>query len=55
MNNSSFGKTIEQKRRRQNVVIVMNEEQAKRYTNKHTVQKIIAINETTCIFSDEAA
>jgi hypothetical protein len=55
MNNGSFGKTIEQKRRRQNVVIVMNEEQAKRYTNKPTVQKIIPINETTCIFPDEAA
>ena len=50
MNNSSFGKTIEQKRRRQNVVIVTNEEQARRYTNKPTVQKIIPINETTCIF-----
>ena len=50
MNNSSFGKKIEQKRKLQNVVIVMNEEQAKRYTNKPTVQKIIPINETTCIF-----
>ena len=50
MNNSSFGKTIEQKRRRQNVVIVISAEQALRYTNKPTVQKIIPINETTCIF-----
>jgi hypothetical protein len=50
MNNSSFGKTIEQKRRRQNVIIVMSAEQAQRYTNKPTVQKIIPINETTCIF-----
>jgi hypothetical protein len=50
LNNASFGKTIEQKITRQNVVIVGSEEQCFRYVKKPTVQNIIPIDEDISIF-----
>jgi hypothetical protein len=50
MNNSAFGKTIEQKRNRQNIRIVMSQKSAEEYTRKATVQKIVPINKDTCLF-----
>jgi hypothetical protein len=50
LNNSAYGKTIEQVRNRQNVRIVTTMEDALRYNKKPTVQNVIPINETTCVF-----
>jgi hypothetical protein len=47
---SSFGKTIEQKRKRQNIRIVITAAGAQNLTKKPTVQNIIPINETTTLF-----
>jgi hypothetical protein len=50
LSNSAFGKTIENKRKRQNVIMVCSEEQAVSYTKKPTMSNIIPINSTTCLF-----
>jgi hypothetical protein len=47
---SSFGKTLEQKRKKQNIRIVISAAGAQNLTKKPTVQNIIPINETTSIF-----
>ena len=50
LNNSAFGKTIEQVRNRQNVQIVTSRQKALYFIKKPTVQNVILINESTSIF-----
>ena len=50
LNNSAYGKTIEQVRNRQNVRIVTSMQEALRYNRKPTVQNVIPINSSTCVF-----
>ncbi|XP_021958954.1 uncharacterized protein LOC110854831 [Folsomia candida] len=45
LNNSSFGKTIEQKRKRTSITVVTTERQLKKIVNKPTYQRIITIND----------
>ncbi|XP_021963595.1 uncharacterized protein LOC110859040 [Folsomia candida] len=45
LNNSSFGKTIEQKRKRTSISLVTTERQLRKIVNKPTYQRIISIND----------
>ncbi|OXA37790.1 hypothetical protein Fcan01_27432 [Folsomia candida] len=45
LNNASFGKTIEQKRKRTSISVVTTEKQLKKIVNKPTYERIITIND----------
>ncbi|XP_021958588.2 uncharacterized protein LOC110854461 [Folsomia candida] len=45
LNNASFGKTIEQKRKRMSISVVTTEKQLKKIVNKPTYERIITIND----------